>query len=146
MGGPYNVGMPCSISQDGTSLEFTNEKGDTVAGDFVNGETIEATGWNGLRGTLSADYKRISWANGSWWVRQIQGRITQPSTTSTEALQGGCYKDPMTGIITYVDSNGNPINTQSGSKTNQPGPSASVPRSLDECETYTSEICGTWTP
>jgi hypothetical protein len=59
--------------------------------------------------------------------------------------QGGCYKDPMTGTITCVDSNGNPINTQSGSKTNQPEPGSWVPKSLDECETYTSEICGTWT-
>jgi len=59
--------------------------------------------------------------------------------------QGGCYKDPTTGTITCVDFNGNPINTQGGSKTNQPGPGSSVPQSLDECETYTSEICGTWT-
>lgn len=59
--------------------------------------------------------------------------------------RGGCYKDPMTGTIACVDSNGNPINTQSGSKTNQPGLGLSVPQSLDECETYTSEICGTWT-
>ena len=59
--------------------------------------------------------------------------------------QGGCYKDPMTGTITCVDFNGNPINTQGGSKTNQPGPGSSIPQSLNECETYTSEICGTWT-
>ena len=41
--------------------------------------------------------------------------------------QGGCYKDPTTGTITCVDSNGNPINTQTGSKTNQPGSGLSVP-------------------
>jgi hypothetical protein len=77
------------------------------------------------------------------------GSITnqvEPGSSNLEGnAQGGCYKDPMTGTITCVDSNGNPINTQSGSKTNQLAPSSSVPRSLDECETYTSEICGTWT-
>jgi len=69
MGGPINVGQPCKISQEGSTLKFTNENGSPAAGNFVDSKTVEATGWNGLRGTLSADYKRIDWANGSWWTR-----------------------------------------------------------------------------
>jgi hypothetical protein len=70
MGGPTNVGMPCGISQVGGTLTFTNEKGNTVKGDFINSNTVEAIGWNGLRGVLSGDNKRITWANGSWWTRE----------------------------------------------------------------------------
>lgn len=74
------------------------------------------------------------------------GDFSNPEASNQgSSYQGGCYKDPMTGIITCIDSNGNPINTQSGSNTNQPGLVSSVPQSLDECETYTSEICGMWT-
>lgn len=69
MGGPYNVGKSCQISQDGTALTFTNENGNMAIGHFVDSETVLATGWNGLRGTLSNDNKRINWANGTWWTR-----------------------------------------------------------------------------
>jgi len=80
--------------------------------------------------------------NGKDMYGPVGGTVnTQPSGMA----QGGCYKDPMTGTITCVDSNGNPINTQSGSKTNQPEPSSSVPYSLHECENGGREICGTWT-
>jgi len=82
MGGPYNVGMPCKISQTGSTLTFTNEKGDTVAGDFIDSKTVEAIDWSGLRGTLSDDGTRISWANGTWWTRyssDISGYTSCPS-------------------------------------------------------------------
>jgi hypothetical protein len=69
MGGPINVGQSCKISQEGSTLTFTNENGSPSPGNFVDSKTVEATGWNGLRGTLSSENKRIDWANGSWWTR-----------------------------------------------------------------------------
>jgi hypothetical protein len=136
MGGPYSVGMPCHILQDGGTLTFINEKGDQSVGKFVDSGTVMASDWQGLNGEISDGGKRINWSNGSWWVRQ-SGNEQLPGTLTTTP-QGGCYKDPMTGEITCVGSNGNPLNTQFE-------PSSSVPQSMQECEIYTSEICGTWT-
>ena len=61
---------------------------------------------------------------------------------------GGCYADPMTGDLVCVDAFGEVINPSSSTGTaytTQPDAGSSVPQSLQECETYTSEICGTWT-
>ena len=70
MGGPYNVGMPCQIIQDGSNLVFVNENGQKSSGGLVDPYTVVATDWeNGLRGTLTWDKNRIDWANGTWWVR-----------------------------------------------------------------------------
>lgn len=62
--------------------------------------------------------------------------------------QGGCYADPQTGEIICVDAFGeitNPSSSMGTAYTMQPDASSSVPQSLQECETYTAEICGTWT-
>jgi len=62
--------------------------------------------------------------------------------------QGGCYADPSTGEIICVDAFGevtNPSRSTGTAYTTQPNAGSSVPQSLQECETYTSEICGTWT-
>lgn len=62
--------------------------------------------------------------------------------------QGGCYTDPQTGEIICVDAFGeitNPSSSTGTAYTMQPDACSSVPQSLQECETYTSEICGTWT-
>jgi hypothetical protein len=55
--------------------------------------------------------------------------------------QGGCYADPQTGEIICVDAS----SSMGTAYTMQPDAGSSVPQSLQECETYTSEICGTWT-
>jgi hypothetical protein len=62
--------------------------------------------------------------------------------------QGGCYTDPITGEIICVDAFGevaNPSSSTGTAYTMQPDAGSSVPQSLQECETYTSEICGKWT-
>jgi len=73
MGGPYNIGMPCQIIQQGSALTIINENGARSTGSVLDGVTVIATDWEGgLKGTISADGNRIDWANGTWWVRQIQ--------------------------------------------------------------------------
>jgi hypothetical protein len=59
--------------------------------------------------------------------------------------QGGCHTDPATGQTICVERVSDFSNPSGVSSTVQSGPSASVPNSLQECETSTSEICGTWT-
>jgi hypothetical protein len=69
MGGPINAGMPCKISQEGSTLTFVNENGAQSAGKLADSRTVIATDWDGLHGTISTDGNRIDWANGSWWTR-----------------------------------------------------------------------------
>ena len=70
MGGPYNVGMTCHIRQSGTDLTFVNEKGDESSGAFNTETEVIALDWEGgLTGKLNKDNTRISWRNGTWWVK-----------------------------------------------------------------------------
>lgn len=61
------------------------------------------------------------------------------------ADQGGCYTDPATGQTICAERVSDFSNPNEVSGTVQSGPSISIPNSLQECETYTTEICGTWT-
>src|SRR5262249_7207557 len=67
--GFINGNQRVQIAQSGTSLTFTNEKGDTSAGYLADATHVVATGWGDLVGTVSAtlDGFRISWANGTAW-------------------------------------------------------------------------------
>lgn len=77
MGGPYNEGMPCHITQKGNTLTFTNENGQESSGKFIDSYAVVAVDWdNGLRGTLASDGNRIDWANGTWWVRNSREEDT----------------------------------------------------------------------
>jgi hypothetical protein len=63
---------PASVSQSGANLSFSNEFHPPMVsrGHFVSGGEVVADDWEGgLHGTLSADRRRISWANGSSWSR-----------------------------------------------------------------------------
>ena len=70
MGGPYDAGMTCHIRQSGTDLTFVNEKGDESSGAFNDKTEVIALDWEGgLTGKLNKDNTRISWRNGTWWVK-----------------------------------------------------------------------------
>jgi len=76
------------------------------------------------------------------------GNAAGQTGATSEVPQGGCYADPMTGDLVCVDVFGEIINPSSSTGTaytTQPDAGSSIPQSLQECETYTSEICGTWT-
>jgi hypothetical protein len=62
---------PCSISNNGPFLSFTNEQGSTSTGHFTNMQQTEfsADQWQFVRGTLSPDGLRIDWSNGTYWMR-----------------------------------------------------------------------------
>ena len=70
MGGPYNVGKSCQILQSGTDLTFVNENGDESKGILESKTEVIASDWEGgLTGKLNKDATRISWRNGTWWVK-----------------------------------------------------------------------------
>lgn len=108
MGGPYNEGLSCQILHNGDALIFINERGDQSAGGFVDSGTVVASDWQGLRGRISDDGKRIDWSNGTWWVRTKQEGNVQPQGTPTSGMNEGCHTDPATGNIICIDSFGNP--------------------------------------
>ena len=63
---------PASVGQSGERLTFTNELKPPMSsrGRFLGPREVVAEDWEGgLRGTLSNDGRRISWANGSTWQR-----------------------------------------------------------------------------
>ena len=76
MGGPYDIGMPCSIEVSGNSIEYINEKNQKSSGKFIDSTTIVASEWeNGLKGHITDNGKRINWDNGTWWVRDNPNSI-----------------------------------------------------------------------
>jgi len=80
-------------------------------------------------------------------VGGAENAVGQTGMTS-EGPQSGCYADPFTGQTICVDTFGNPINPSTDEGTAhmmQPDSGSSIPQRLQECETSTSEICGTWT-
>ena len=63
-------GRPTSVRQDGASLVFTNEYGQTSNGYFTDANTVVASDWEGgLRGVLQDGGKTIRWVNGTAWSR-----------------------------------------------------------------------------
>jgi|GEM_PF-3264989 len=84
MAGPIHQGQACSIKQDGRNLTFINEMGMSSQGYFIDDSKVVATTWSNLNGTLSANFDRINWANGSWWTRS-----RTPSDTGPAPRQSG---------------------------------------------------------
>jgi hypothetical protein len=71
MGGPYNVGKPCRVLQEGTDVTFINEMGDKSDGILIarRSEVIALDWEGGLRGLLTDHDSRISWRNGTFWLK-----------------------------------------------------------------------------
>ncbi|HVR47338.1 MAG TPA: hypothetical protein VMT95_11985 [Candidatus Binatia bacterium] len=81
-----DVSAPCRISQGGTSVSLTNERGATATGHFVNPSTLD-TNWGvfgsaHVTGRISNDLRRIDWRNGTFWSRPSAAPLT-PAATPT---------------------------------------------------------------
>lgn len=64
---PAIPGAECRITQNGDELTFYNEHGMASDGKLITANTVVA--WGGLKGDISADAKRITWANNTFWWR-----------------------------------------------------------------------------
>lgn len=74
----------CEISQSGTSVSLRNEQGGTATGTFSDPSTL-TTDWgyfggHSIRGSISANLRRIDWSNGTYWTRESS---PQPTPTQT---------------------------------------------------------------
>ena len=104
--GFVNGNQGVRITQSGTSLTFTNEKGETSAGYLADATHVVATGWGDLVGTVSAtlDGFRISWANGAAWDFL---RLTGFWSTSVYEAQPAQVVQPGNGTaLTFIDQGG----------------------------------------
>jgi hypothetical protein len=65
-----NRSLSCSVRQDGKSLQFTNESGDTASGQMTGKRQLTAN-WSGnaIGGAVTPNGNRINWGNGSYWTR-----------------------------------------------------------------------------
>ncbi len=68
-----------SIAQSGSSLTFTNERGEVAQGRVLSTSQVIADGWGGLTGAVSGN-TRIEFANGDTWVRAAPVVIPPGST------------------------------------------------------------------
>ncbi len=89
-------------------------------------------------------------SKGGCYADPVTGEIVcvdsngEPSDAQVE-MQGGCYQDPSTGQFVCVDTFEGLSNSGGSWEQQSEGVSSvSPPASLQECETYTSEICGRW--
>jgi hypothetical protein len=60
-----------SISSSAYGAQATNEAGSTspLFPGGINGASVVAPAWSGVRGTLDASGSRITWSNGTYWTR-----------------------------------------------------------------------------
>jgi len=65
-----NSGAVSTIRQTGDKLTFINEFNNQSAGHFIDKNTVIATGWGGLKATLSGNNSIITFTNGSVWQRK----------------------------------------------------------------------------
>lgn len=77
----------CSISQSGSSVSLTNERGATASGTFSDPGTLN-TNWgvfNGgqIIGHISGDLRTITWNNGTYWTRGSGGGSGSAAVTAT---------------------------------------------------------------
>lgn len=108
--GTYFEGVQ-RVTQNGRTLNFTNEFGGSSAGVVLSPTLVQATDWGNLKGTLLKDGSGrvlgIDWANGSKWRRlpsQLAGNYDFISPTSVR-VNGPTIK--MNGrALTICNENG----------------------------------------
>jgi len=116
-----NPGAPCRISQSGTSVSLTNERGVTATGSFVNPSTL-STDWgfmNGGRitGTISNDLRRITWSNGTYWSRPSTAPLT-PAATAAPTPRPTPSPEPLRVGVRVRNNDASPIYVYRASLTN----------------------------
>jgi hypothetical protein len=110
----------CSISANGPFFSLTNEQGSTSSGNLqgMNSNTITATQWQFVQGTLSSDGKQINWSNGTYWARCDSGG--GGGGWHRPNLQGTWYRDGNHSLTCSINQRGNNLTF-----TNEQGTTAS---------------------
>ena len=61
---------PCAVFQQGRVLLLVNERGDFATAMMTEAKQFTVKGWeDGLSGVLAEEGKKISWSNGTTWMR-----------------------------------------------------------------------------
>jgi hypothetical protein len=98
----------CSISANGPFFTLTNEQGSTSSGNLqgMNSNTITASQWQFVQGTLSSDGKQINWSNGTFWARCDSGGGGGGGWRRPN-LQGTWYRDSNHSQACSINQRGN---------------------------------------
>lgn len=103
-------GKRCSISANGPFFTLTNEQGSTSTGNLqgMNSNTITASQWQFVQGTLSPDGKQINWSNGTFWARcDSGGGGGGGGGWHKPNLQGTWYRDGNRSYACSINQRGN---------------------------------------
>ncbi len=106
-------GLAAAIAQDVSgNLVFTNERGNSSKGRFIDAGTVIASAWEGgLIGVLQDGNSTIRWANGTAWYRQQDAgrRVATTAVTDGEFLHapGGVWERTHSGdMLNYITWDG----------------------------------------
>lgn len=129
----YANGNPvarCNISQSGSSVSLTNERGTSASGRFVDPGRL-STDWgimNGgqITGTISSDLRRINWSNGTYWSRPSSAPLTPvatpapltPAATPAPTPRPTPSPEPLRVSVRVRSNNFSPIYVYAASLTN----------------------------
>jgi hypothetical protein len=96
-----NGNQSTQIQQNGSTLTFTNENGQSSPGYFQSATQVVATGWGNLAGTLVPidDGMRIAWANGTAWTQPQLAGQGFIGTQGVQIVQSG-------NNLTFTNENG----------------------------------------
>ena len=116
-----NPAARCNISQSGSSVSLTNERGTTASGRFVDPGRL-STDWgimNGgqITGTISSDLRRISWSNGTYWSRPTAAPLT-PAATPAPTPRPTPSPEPLRVSVRVRNNHFSPIFVSAASLTN----------------------------
>lgn len=86
-----NANHHCHISQSGSSVSLSNERGATATGSFVNPSSL-ATNWGpfgggNVTGQISSDLRTITWSNGTRWTRSPAFSSVSSSSSFSSSTQ-----------------------------------------------------------
>jgi hypothetical protein len=99
---------PTEINLNGRRLQATNENGKTSRLEMERGDSIRASDWRGIRGTVRGN--RIQWDNGTTWTRMPAERFAswsdRWSDRDARPLQGRWYFDGDPNKATEINVNG----------------------------------------
>jgi hypothetical protein len=114
---------PCRISQSGSSVTLTNERGNTATGTFTDPSTL-STDWGPfagghVTGNIGPRLLRINWSNGTYWTRSSAPIPIAPSTpTPTPTPSPTPPPEPLRVSVNIENNNSSPIYVYGASLTN----------------------------
>lgn len=116
-----NPGARCSIRQSGNSVSLTNEVGINANGTFTDPSTLDTRwgvfGGGRVTGRISADLRRITWSNGTYWTRPTPSPFS-PTSTPAPTPRPTPSPEPLRVSVHVRNNDYSPVYVYAASLTN----------------------------